>query len=296
MSPSRTEALDQQAAFAAAVAAFLLIANQVAARAVRDALFLSAFEVRSLPLVMGAAAVSALAGAELLSYALARRSPARVVPAAAALSAALLAVWWAVGLFAPQAAALPLTTITAWELLFDRLRVLDNRAPSQRSLLVIGAAGGVGSILVQLARQLTGLTVIGTASRPETQAWVRELGAHHVIDHAKPLAAELKRLGFDHVSDIAALTHTDKHFPQIAEAIAPQGRVAVIDGARSAATTIDGFRSTTVGAARDGSSTSTIRRATSRTSAARAARSGSSSAASRAAAASAAPYTAAGAS
>lgn len=128
-----------------------------------------------------------------------------------------------------QAAALPLTTITAWELLFDRLRVLDNRAPSQRSLLVIGAAGGVGSILVQLARQLTGLTVIGTASRPETQAWVRELGAHHVIDHTRPLTGELKRVGFEHVSDIAALTHTDQHFPQIAEAIAPQGRVALID-------------------------------------------------------------------
>ncbi len=106
MSPSRSEALDQQAAFAAAVAAFLLIASQVAARAVRDALFLSAFEVRSLPLVMGAAAVSALAGAELLSLALAHRSPARVVPAAAALSAALLGVWWAVGLFSTQAAAL----------------------------------------------------------------------------------------------------------------------------------------------------------------------------------------------
>ena len=87
-----------------------------------------------------------------------------------------------------QAAALPLTTITAWELLFDRLRVLDNALPSQQSLLVVGAAGGVGSILVQLARQLTGLTVIGTASRPQTQAWVRELGAHHVIDHGQPLA------------------------------------------------------------------------------------------------------------
>ncbi|CAB3933769.1 zinc-binding alcohol dehydrogenase family protein [Achromobacter insolitus] len=128
-----------------------------------------------------------------------------------------------------QAAALPLTTITAWELLFDRLRVLDNSAPSQGSLLVIGAAGGVGSILVQLARQLTGLTVIGTASRPETQAWVRELGAHHVIDHSQPLAAELKRIGFPHVSHIAGLTQTDQHFAQMAEAIAPQGKIALID-------------------------------------------------------------------
>ena len=128
-----------------------------------------------------------------------------------------------------QAAALPLTTITAWELLFDRLRVLDNALPSQQSLLVVGAAGGVGSILVQLARQLTGLTVIGTASRPQTQAWVRELGAHHVIDHGKPLAEELRRIGIDEVSHIASLTHSDQHFAQIAEAIAPQGRIALID-------------------------------------------------------------------
>jgi NADPH:quinone reductase-like Zn-dependent oxidoreductase len=106
---------------------------------------------------------------------------------------------------------------------------LDNAAPSQGSLLVIGAAGGVGSILVQLARQLTGLTVIGTASRPETQAWVRELGAHHVIDHSQPLAAELKRIGFEHVSHIAGLTQTDQHFAQMAEAIAPQGKIALID-------------------------------------------------------------------
>ena len=128
-----------------------------------------------------------------------------------------------------QAAALPLTTITAWELLFDRLRVLDNALPSQQSLLVVGAAGGVGSILVQLARQLTGLTVIGTASRPQTQAWVRELGAHHVIDHGQPLVGELRRIGINEVSHIASLTHSDQHFAQIAEAIAPQGRIALID-------------------------------------------------------------------
>lgn len=128
-----------------------------------------------------------------------------------------------------QAAALPLTTITAWELLFDRLRVLDNALPSQQSLLVVGAAGGVGSIMVQLARQLTGLTVIGTASRPQTQAWVRELGAHHVIDHGQPLAGELRRIGINEVSHIASLTNSDQHFAQIAEAIAPQGRIALID-------------------------------------------------------------------
>ncbi len=106
MSPSRVEAIDQKAAAAAALAAFLLISHQVAARAVRDALFLSAFEVKSLPLAMGAAAIAALAGAEALSIALARRSPARVVPVAAALSALLLGVWWLVGLVWPAAAAL----------------------------------------------------------------------------------------------------------------------------------------------------------------------------------------------
>ncbi|WP_251864744.1 zinc-binding alcohol dehydrogenase family protein [Achromobacter sp. Marseille-Q4962] len=128
-----------------------------------------------------------------------------------------------------QAAALPLTTITAWELLFDRLRVLDNAAPSQRSLLAVGAGGGVGSILVQLARQLTGLTVIGTASRPQTRQWVLDLGAHHVIDHSRPLASELRRGGFGQVDFIAGLTQTDQHFGQMAEAIAPQGRIALID-------------------------------------------------------------------
>ena len=128
-----------------------------------------------------------------------------------------------------QAAALPLTSITAWELLFDRLNVLDNNQAAGKSLLIIGAAGGVGSILTQLARQLTGLTVIGTASRAETQNWVRELGAHHVIDHSQPLAAELKRIGIAQVDYVIGLTHTDQHFDQIVEAIAPQGKLALID-------------------------------------------------------------------
>ncbi|MGG1946267.1 zinc-binding alcohol dehydrogenase family protein [Trinickia sp. NRRL B-1857] len=128
-----------------------------------------------------------------------------------------------------HAAALPLTTITAWELLFDRLRVPEGNAQTGRSLLVIGAAGGVGSILVQLARRLTGLTVIGTASRPETAQWVSDLGAHHVIDHTKPLSEELARIGVGMVDYIASLTHTDSHFPQIVEAIKPQGQVALID-------------------------------------------------------------------
>eukprot|EP01034_Spumella_vulgaris_P041683 gene41683-51656_t len=131
-----------------------------------------------------------------------------------------------------KAAALPLTAITAWELLFERLGV--SRDPGRaciaaRSLLVIGAAGGVGSILVQLARQLTGLTIIATASRPDTAEWVRQLGAHHVIDHSQPLDEEIKRLGLPPVNYVAALNQTDKHFAAIAELIAPQGKLGLID-------------------------------------------------------------------
>ena len=128
-----------------------------------------------------------------------------------------------------QAAALPLTAITAWELLFERLQIAEGNTDQGQSLLIVGAAGGVGSILTQLARQLTGLTVIGTASRPETQAWVRDLGAHHVIDHRKPLSEELKRIGIDQVTHVASLTQTDQHFDQLVEALAPQGRLALID-------------------------------------------------------------------
>ena len=128
-----------------------------------------------------------------------------------------------------EAAALPLTAITAWELLFERLQITQGNTDLGQSLLIVGAAGGVGSILVQLARQLTGLTVIGTASRPETQAWVRQLGAHHVIDHRQPLSEELKRIGIDQVTHVASLTQTDQHFAQLVEALVPQGRLALID-------------------------------------------------------------------
>ena len=128
-----------------------------------------------------------------------------------------------------EAAALPLTAITAWELLFERLQITQGNTDLGQSLLIVGAAGGVGSILVQLARQLTGLTVIGTASRPETQAWVRQLGAHHVIDHRQPLSEELKRIGINQVTHVASLTQTDQHYAQLVEALAPQGRLALID-------------------------------------------------------------------
>ncbi|KQB54612.1 NADPH:quinone reductase [Pseudomonas endophytica] len=128
-----------------------------------------------------------------------------------------------------EAAALPLTAITAWELLFERLGIKEDKTDAQQSLLIVGAAGGVGSILTQLASQLTALKVIGSASRPETQAWVRELGAHVVVDHAKPLSEELKHQGINAVTHVASLTQTDQHLSQLVEALEPQGKLALID-------------------------------------------------------------------
>lgn len=113
-------------------------------------------------------------------------------------------------------------------MLFDRLGVVENAGHGQ-SLLIIGAAGGVGSILLQLARQLTGLTVIGTASRPETRQWVSELGAHHVIDHSQPLVEQLNAIGYPEVDLVISLTHTDSHFAQLIAALRPQGKLALID-------------------------------------------------------------------
>lgn len=126
-----------------------------------------------------------------------------------------------------QGAALPLTSLTAWELLFDRLQVLQNPAPIGDQLLVIGASGGVGSILVQLARKLTKLTIIGTAD-PESEARVRARGAHHIINYNN-LSTELRRIGIPSVAYVASLTHTYAHLQEISEVILPQGRLAIID-------------------------------------------------------------------
>lgn len=127
------------------------------------------------------------------------------------------------------AAALPLTAITAWEMLFDRLQVKCPTAQGGNVILVIGGAGGVGSITIQLLRALTDLTVIATASRPETQDWVRECGAHHVIDHRQPLAAQVAALGLGAPGFVFSTTQTDQHFSEIVELIAPQGRFGLID-------------------------------------------------------------------
>lgn len=127
------------------------------------------------------------------------------------------------------AAALPLTSLTAWEMLFDRFGIAPGKTANDKSLLIIGAGGGVGSIMTQLARRLTGLTIIGTASRPETKAWIAQLGAHHVIDHTQPFAPQLEQMGIPNPDYVVGLTHTDHHFDQIAEVIAPQGKFGLID-------------------------------------------------------------------
>ncbi len=123
-----------------------------------------------------------------------------------------------------QAAALPLTTITAWELLFDRLQL---NASSQGNILVIGGAGGVGSMAIQFLKQRTNMTVIATASRSESQDWCRELGADHVVDHSGALAQQCAEFGA--ISYVVSLTHTDQHLSDIVSLIAPQGKLAMID-------------------------------------------------------------------
>ncbi|ACS43963.1 zinc-binding alcohol dehydrogenase family protein [Methylorubrum extorquens] len=128
-----------------------------------------------------------------------------------------------------EAAAMPLTAITAWEALFDRLDVRKAVPGAADAILIIGGAGGVGSIATQLARQLTDLTVITTASRSETAAWSRALGAHHVVDHTKPLAAEVAALGLGAPGFVFSTTNTGQHLGQIADLIAAQGRFALID-------------------------------------------------------------------
>lgn len=128
-----------------------------------------------------------------------------------------------------EAAALPLTAITAWEMLFDRLDVNRRTADGGKLILVIGGAGGVGSITIQLLRALTDLTVIATASRPETREWALECGAHHVIDHREPLAAQVEAIGLGAPGFVFSTTQTHRHLEEIVALIAPQGRFGLID-------------------------------------------------------------------
>jgi|GEM_PF-5870 len=128
-----------------------------------------------------------------------------------------------------EAAALPLTAITAWEMLFDRLKVNEPTAQGGDLLLLIGGAGGVGSITIQLLRALTDITIIASASRPETQDWVRECGAHHVVNHREDLPAQIEALGLGAPGFVFSTTHTGDHLAAINELIAPQGRFGLID-------------------------------------------------------------------
>lgn len=129
-----------------------------------------------------------------------------------------------------EAASLPLTAITAWEVLFDRLDVNGRAVPGAApAILIIGGAGGAGSIAIQLARTLTSHTVIATASRPETAAWAADLGAHHIVDHSKPLAPQVAALGLGAPAFVFSTTNTADHLAGIVELIAPQGRFALID-------------------------------------------------------------------
>jgi zinc-binding alcohol dehydrogenase family protein len=128
-----------------------------------------------------------------------------------------------------EAAALPLTSLTAWELMFERIGVRRGANIERRTILVVGGAGDVGSIAIQLARQLTALTIIATASRPETRAWCEGLSSHHVIDHSRPLEPALDALGFASVDIILSLTASDRHLPDLARILSSQGHVGAID-------------------------------------------------------------------
>lgn len=132
-----------------------------------------------------------------------------------------------------QAAALPLTSLTAWELLFDRFRFDERGADAGRSLLVLAGAGGLGSIAIQIGRH-AGLKVIATASRPDSADWCRRMGADHVIDHRQPLRPQLEAIGLPNVDAIACFTGAEAYWTQLADIVAPQGRIGLVVGLRGA--------------------------------------------------------------
>lgn len=146
-----------------------------------------------------------------------------------------------------EAAALPLTTITAWEMLFDRLQVpvsknvvgaediasQNSADATDVSILVIGAAGGVGSILTQLLKTRTSATIIGTASRDESVQWLKDLGADHVINHRNPLFDELQKIGITEVDYVISLNNTEEHYEEIIKCLKPQGKLGLIDDPKS---------------------------------------------------------------
>jgi zinc-binding alcohol dehydrogenase family protein len=132
----------------------------------------------------------------------------------------------------PEAAALPLTTITAWEALFERLGVEPQKTPDNRlsTVLIIGGAGGVGSIAIQLAKQVAGMRVVATASRPETIDWCKKMGADYTIDHHQPFKSELAKIDISYVDYILCLNDTAQHLANMADVIKPQGKICSIVG------------------------------------------------------------------
>jgi NADPH2:quinone reductase len=145
-----------------------------------------------------------------------------------------------------QAAALPLVAITAWELLFQRMPFDSERGGDGKALLVIAGAGGVGSIAIQLARR-AGFTVIATASRPETVAWCRAMGAQHVIDHREALTPQLAALGFAEVDAAVNLADTDRYWDELGELLAPQGHVGLIVEPKGALKIGDPYKAKCIG-------------------------------------------------
>ena len=127
-----------------------------------------------------------------------------------------------------QAAALPLTTLTAWEMLFDRFH-LPRAQGASGTLLIVGGAGGVGSMAIQLAAQLTSYTVVATAARPETADWCRALGAHHVLNHAHDLATQFSQFSLNAPEHIFCVTHQRQHFKKLTELLAPEGAIGIIE-------------------------------------------------------------------
>ncbi|WP_334059494.1 zinc-binding alcohol dehydrogenase family protein [Alteromonas sp. S005] len=132
-----------------------------------------------------------------------------------------------------DAAALPLTTITAYELLFDHLALKQQDEKSDEVVLVVGAAGGVGSIMLQLLKTLTGATVIATASRESSKQWVKDLGADYVVDHSKPMAEQIKALNIGEVTHVASLNNTHQYIDTYVEVMKPKGKLALIDDPES---------------------------------------------------------------
>ncbi len=127
-----------------------------------------------------------------------------------------------------ESAALPLTALTSWEMLFERFRIPRDQ-PHGGTLLIVGAGGGVGSMAIQLASQLTDMTVIATASRPETADWCRSLGAHHIVNHQHDLGAQILQAGLTPPGHIFCVAHVKRHFHKLVELLAPEGAVGIIE-------------------------------------------------------------------